>query len=93
MIETVTLAEKNGYIDFDERETVLTVPALMLTNHCTACAAESFVSYFKITGRAKIVGITIFGSGAEALIRDLPFGGKNVACNNLQQTYRRQRIC
>lgn len=68
--------EKNGYIDFDEQETVLTAPVLMLTNHSTACAAESFVSYFKITGRAKIVGTTTFGSGAEAMIRDLPLGGK-----------------
>lgn len=68
--------EKNGYIDFDERETVLTAPALMLANHRTACAAESFVSYFKITGRAKIVGTTTLGSGAEAMIRDLPLGGK-----------------
>lgn len=68
--------EKNGYIDFDERETALTAPALILANHSTACAAESFVSYFKITGRAKIVGTTTFGSGAEAMIRDLPLGGK-----------------
>lgn len=68
--------ERNGYIDFDERETVLTAPALILTNHSTACAAESFVSYFKITKRAKIVGTTTFGSGAEAMIRDLPLGGK-----------------
>lgn len=68
--------EKNGYIDFDEQETVLTAPALILTNHYTACAAEIFVSYFKIVGRAKIVGTTTFGSGAEAMIRELPLGGK-----------------
>lgn len=68
--------EKNGYIDFDECETLLTAPAIILTNHGTACAAESFVSYFKITKRAKIVGTTTFGSGAEAMIRDLPLGGK-----------------
>lgn len=68
--------ENNGYIDFDECETALTAPALILTNHNTACAAESFVSYFKITGRAKTVGTTTFGSGAEAIIRDLPLGGK-----------------
>lgn len=68
--------ERNGYIDFDEQETVLTAPAIILTNHCTACAAESFVSYFKITGRAKIVGTATYGSGAEAMIRDLPLGGK-----------------
>lgn len=68
--------EKNGYIDFDEQETVLTAPALILTNHSTACAAESFVSYFKLSGRARIVGKTTFGSGAEAMIRDLPLGGK-----------------
>lgn len=68
--------EKNGHIDFDEQETVLTAPALILVNHSTACAAESFVSYFKISGRARIVGATTFGSGAEAMIRDLPLGGK-----------------
>lgn len=68
--------EKNGYVDFDERETVLAAPALILTNHSTACAAESFVSYFKITGRAKVIGTATFGSGAEAMIRDLPLGGK-----------------
>lgn len=68
--------ERDGYIDFDERETELTAPALILTNHRTACAAENFVSYFKVTGRAKIVGTTTFGSGAEAMIRDLPLGGK-----------------
>lgn len=68
--------EKNGHIDFDEQETVLTAPALILANHSTACAAESFVSYFKISGRARIVGTTTFGSGAEAMIRDLPLGGK-----------------
>lgn len=68
--------EKNGYIDFDENETLLTAPAVILTNHCTACAAENFVSYFKISGRAIIVGTTTFGSGSEAMIRDLPLGGK-----------------
>ena len=68
--------EKDGYIDFDERETELTSPALILTNHRTACAAEMFVSYFKIMGRAKIVGTTTFGSGAEAMIRELPLGGE-----------------
>lgn len=68
--------EKNGYIDFDECETLLTAPAIILTNHGTACAAESFVSYFKITERAKVIGTTTFGSGAEAMIRDLPLGGK-----------------
>lgn len=68
--------EKDGYIDFDERETELTAPAVILTNHSTACAAENFVSYFKVTGRAKIIGTTTFGSGAEAMIRDLPLGGK-----------------
>lgn len=68
--------EENGHIDFDEQETVLTAPALILANHSTACAAESFVSYFKISGRARIVGTTTFGSGAEAMIRDLPLGGK-----------------
>lgn len=68
--------EKNGYIDFDERETALAAPALILTNHGTACAAESFVSYFKIAKRAKVIGTTTFGSGAEAMIRDLHLGGK-----------------
>lgn len=34
------------------------------------------MSYFKITGRAKIVGTATFGSGAEAMIRDLPLGVK-----------------
>ncbi len=68
--------EKDGYIDFDEQETLLTAPALVLTNHRTACAAEIFASYFKITGRARIVGTTTFGSGAEAMIRELPLGGK-----------------
>ncbi len=68
--------ENNGYIDFDERETALTAPAIILANYGTACAAESFVSYFKITGRAKIVGTNTFGSGSEAMIRDLPLGGK-----------------
>ena len=68
--------ERGGYIDFDEKETVLTAPAAVLTNHSTACAAEDFVSYFKIMGRAKIVGTVTYGSGAEAMIRDLPLGGK-----------------
>lgn len=68
--------EKDGYIDFDERETLLAAPAVVLANHHTACAAESFVSYFKITGRAKIMGTVTFGSGGEAMIRDLPLGGR-----------------
>lgn len=68
--------ERDGYIDFDEQETLLTAPALVLTNHSTACAAEIFASYFKITGRARIVGAATFGSGAEAMVRDLPLGGK-----------------
>lgn len=68
--------EKDGYIDFNEQSTELTAPAVILTNHSTACAAENFVSYFKATGRAKIVGTTTFGSGAEAMVRDLPLGGK-----------------
>lgn len=68
--------EADGYIDFDIRKTVLTSPAILLTNHTTACAAESFVSYFKISGRAEIVGTTTFGSGSEAMIRDLPLGGQ-----------------
>lgn len=68
--------EKDGYIDFDLQETVLTMPTIILANHRTACAAESFVSYFKITKRARIVGTTTFGSGSEAMIRDLPLGGQ-----------------
>ena len=68
--------ERDGYIDFDEQETLLTAPAMVLINHSTACAAESFASYFKIMGRAKTVGTVTYGSGAEAMIRDLPLGGK-----------------
>lgn len=68
--------EVDGYIDFDKQKTVLTSPAIVLANHRTACAAESFVSYFKISGRAEIVGTTTFGSGSEAMIRDLPLGGQ-----------------
>ena len=68
--------EIDGYIDFDETKTELAAPAVVLANHLTACAAEMFVSYFKITGRAKIVGTSTFGSGAEAMIRDLPLGGE-----------------
>ena len=68
--------EIDGYIDFDETKTELAAPAVVLANHLTACAAEMFVSYFKITGRAKTIGTTTFGSGAEAMIRDLPLGGE-----------------
>lgn len=68
--------EIDGYIDFDTAKTELTAPAVVLANHLTACAAEMFVSYFKITGRAKVVGTATFGSGAEAMIRELPLGGE-----------------
>lgn len=65
-----------GCIDFDRQKTVLKSPAIVLANHTTACAAENFVSYFKISGRAEIVGTKTYGSGSEAMIRDLPLGGQ-----------------
>lgn len=68
--------ENGGFIDFDSQPTVLSAPAVILANHGTACAAETFVSYFRMSGRAKIAGTTTYGSGAEAMIRDLPLGGK-----------------
>lgn len=66
--------ENGGFIDFGG-QTELTAPAVILMNHGTACAAETFVSYFKMSGRAKTVGTTTYGSGAEAMIRELPLGG------------------
>ncbi|MBD5129101.1 MAG: hypothetical protein HDT43_04135 [Ruminococcaceae bacterium] len=67
--------ENCGFIDFDSQPTILSAPAVALANHGTACAAEAFVSYFRMSGRAKIVGTTTYGSGAEAMIRELPLGG------------------
>lgn len=67
--------ENGGFIDFDSQPTILSAPAVVLANHGTACAAEAFVSYFRMSGRAKIVGTTTYGSGAEAMIRELPLGG------------------
>lgn len=67
--------ESGGFIDFDSQPTILSVPAVILANHGTACAAEVFVSYFKMSDRAKVVGTTTYGSGAEAMIRELPLGG------------------
>ncbi len=67
--------ENGGFIDFDSQPTILSAPAVILANHGTACAAEAFVSYFRMSGRAKIVGTTTYGSGAEAMIRELPLGG------------------
>ena len=67
--------ENGGFIDFDGQPTILSAPAVILANHGTACAAEAFVSYFRMSGRAKIVGTTTYGSGAETMIRELPLGG------------------
>lgn len=67
--------ENGSFIDFDSRPTILSAPAVILANHGTACAAEAFVSYFRMSGRAKIVGTTTYGSGSEAMIRELPLGG------------------
>lgn len=77
--------ESGGFIDFDGspldgsplsgRPAKLSAPAVILANHGTACAAEAFVSYFRMSGRAKVVGTTTYGSGAEAMIRELPLGG------------------
>ena len=67
--------ENGGFIDFDSQPTVLSAPAVVLANHGTACAAEAFVSYFRMSGRAKTVGTTTYGSGAETMIRELPLGG------------------
>ncbi|MCM1166775.1 MAG: S41 family peptidase [Lachnospiraceae bacterium] len=66
--------EVGGFIDFGG-QAELTAPAVLLANCGTACAAETFVSYFRMSGRAKIVGATTYGSGAEAMIRELPLGG------------------
>ena len=67
--------ENGGFIDFDSQPTILSAPAVILANHGTACAAEVFVSYFKMSDRAKVVGTTTYGSGAEAMIHELPLGG------------------
>lgn len=61
---------------FDYYDTAFTQPTVILTDWDTACAAEGMVDYFKMAKRAATVGSVTYGSGSEAMIRELEGGGK-----------------
>lgn len=68
--------EDNETVNFNNYDTVFNQQTILLTDWDTACAAEEFVDYFKMSNRALTVGSTTYGSGSEAMIRELPCGAK-----------------
>lgn len=77
-VKTHTYYERDdGFTEnFDYYDTVFTQPVVIITDCFTACAAEGMVDYFNMAKRAVTVGSRTYGSGSEAMIRDLEGGAK-----------------